>query len=89
MTRPPQPQADGCCLGLCPPCCSRLLDCATAHLPCCVIADIPHPGRRYNDMIMARLFAHEDILELAQYSSRWAQGSTGGLRAVQQQVGSG
>lgn len=27
--------------------------------------------RRYNDMIMARLFAHEDILELAQYSSRW------------------
>ena len=25
--------------------------------------------RRYNDVIMARLFAHEDILELAQYSS--------------------
>ena len=24
---------------------------------------------RYNDMIMARLFAHEDLLELAQYSS--------------------
>ena len=24
---------------------------------------------RYNDVIMARLFAHEDILELAQYSS--------------------
>jgi ornithine carbamoyltransferase len=25
--------------------------------------------RRYNDVIMARLFAHEDILELAEYSS--------------------
>lgn len=24
---------------------------------------------RYNDVIMARLFAHEDILELAEYSS--------------------
>ena len=28
-------------------------------LPCC----------RYNDMIMARLFAHEDILELAEFSA--------------------
>ena len=24
---------------------------------------------RYNDVIMARLFAHEDLLELAEYSS--------------------
>lgn len=24
---------------------------------------------RYNDIIMARLFAHEDLLELAEYSS--------------------
>lgn len=24
---------------------------------------------RYNDVIMARLFAHEDILELAEYST--------------------
>ena len=26
-------------------------------------------GCRYNDVIMARLFAHEDLLELAEYSS--------------------
>ena len=26
-------------------------------------------GHRYNDVIMARLFAHEDLLELANYSS--------------------
>ena len=33
-------------------------------MPCvCFVA------RRYNDVIMARLFAHEDILELAEYSS--------------------
>lgn len=31
--------------------------------------DISRVLCRYNDMIMARLFAHEDILELAQYSS--------------------
>ena len=26
-------------------------------------------GVRYNDVIMARLFGHEDLLELAEYSS--------------------
>ncbi|KAL4420102.1 hypothetical protein ABPG77_000583 [Micractinium sp. CCAP 211/92] len=31
--------------------------------------DIARVLARYNDMIMARLFAHEDILEMAQYSS--------------------
>jgi ornithine carbamoyltransferase len=31
--------------------------------------DIARVLARYNDMIMARLFAHEDILELAQYSA--------------------
>jgi hypothetical protein len=39
------------------------------------------PHRRYNDMIMARLFAHEDILELAQY--RWAVRVSFLLRIVQ------
>ena len=38
--------------------------------PCAVML-----WRRYNDVIMARLFAHEDLLELAEYSSRHAPSS--------------
>ena len=33
------------------------------------VADIARVISRYNDIIMARLFGHEDILELAKYSS--------------------
>ena len=51
-----------------------------ASATCAACANPPHAdkssmpsadadSRRYNDVIMARLFAHEDILELAEFSS--------------------
>ncbi len=45
-----------------------MLACCLA-LPCDTVSTLTVHLRRYNDVIMARLFAHEDILELAQYSS--------------------
>lgn len=57
------------------------------HYNTCTIACPALPCPRYNDMIMARLFAHEDILELAQYSSRCAaDGSIKRLLARQQRL---
>ena len=37
-------------------------------LPCTTHPPFP-PSCRYNDIIMARLFGHEDIIELAEHST--------------------
>lgn len=50
----------------------RCMQCTHALLLCAEAKMWPHTSplsSRYNDVIMARLFAHEDILELAEYSS--------------------